>query len=319
MDAVALAAQAAVGAALRGRGARPVPEAPVWFAAPLRSRRLGAVLVLAAGDVPEAVAAPLLRPVLVAGTVADAAGVPGAVAGVGAVAPGPVRSGGVAGPVGRAAGESSSHRGASGGRTRRGPAARAAAGISTSATSATAAMMACRRCMVRSSCRPGPRLSSPGDRRHVGSAIKTISDSGSHASGRRESLLWAGGEGAGGEGSVEIRLKRACRARGGRRRLPGPRGPALAEGALEGASAGRPLAEGRGDEYGAPEVVRPRLRAVGGVPLQVHRTSSAAGRTCSPRLREVFRAHPVVTLLYAARDEEHNNAVALREFLEDDG
>ncbi len=34
-------------------------------------------------------------------------------------------------------------------------------------------------------------------------------------------------------------------------------------------------------------------------------------------LREVLRANPVVTFLYGARDEEHNNAVALREFLED--
>lgn len=36
-------------------------------------------------------------------------------------------------------------------------------------------------------------------------------------------------------------------------------------------------------------------------------------------LREIFRAHPVVTLLDAARDEEHNNAVALRSFLEEGG
>ncbi|MEN6516810.1 MAG: DUF488 family protein [Methanospirillum sp.] len=34
-------------------------------------------------------------------------------------------------------------------------------------------------------------------------------------------------------------------------------------------------------------------------------------------LREILRANPVVTFLYGARDEEHNNAVALREFLED--
>jgi uncharacterized protein YeaO (DUF488 family) len=36
-------------------------------------------------------------------------------------------------------------------------------------------------------------------------------------------------------------------------------------------------------------------------------------------LRGVLRTHPVVTFLYAARDEEHNNAVALREFVEDEG
>lgn len=34
-------------------------------------------------------------------------------------------------------------------------------------------------------------------------------------------------------------------------------------------------------------------------------------------LSELLRTHPAVTFLYAARDEEHNNAVALREFLED--
>jgi uncharacterized protein YeaO (DUF488 family) len=34
-------------------------------------------------------------------------------------------------------------------------------------------------------------------------------------------------------------------------------------------------------------------------------------------LRKILRTHPLVTFLYAARDEEHNNAVALREFLED--
>jgi uncharacterized protein YeaO (DUF488 family) len=33
-------------------------------------------------------------------------------------------------------------------------------------------------------------------------------------------------------------------------------------------------------------------------------------------LREVLGSHDVVTFLFAARDEEHNNAVALKEFLE---
>lgn len=33
-------------------------------------------------------------------------------------------------------------------------------------------------------------------------------------------------------------------------------------------------------------------------------------------VREVLRTHDVVTFLFAAHDEEHNNAVALREFLE---
>ena len=36
-------------------------------------------------------------------------------------------------------------------------------------------------------------------------------------------------------------------------------------------------------------------------------------------LREILRTHRVVTFLYAARDEEHNNAVALRDFLEETG
>jgi uncharacterized protein YeaO (DUF488 family) len=34
------------------------------------------------------------------------------------------------------------------------------------------------------------------------------------------------------------------------------------------------------------------------------------------QLREILRTHDVVTFLFAARDEEHNNAVALKEFLE---
>lgn len=33
-------------------------------------------------------------------------------------------------------------------------------------------------------------------------------------------------------------------------------------------------------------------------------------------LAQILRAHDVVTFLYSARDEEHNNAVALKEFLE---
>ena len=33
-------------------------------------------------------------------------------------------------------------------------------------------------------------------------------------------------------------------------------------------------------------------------------------------LHELLRTHDVVTFLYAARDEKHNNAVALKEFLE---
>lgn len=33
-------------------------------------------------------------------------------------------------------------------------------------------------------------------------------------------------------------------------------------------------------------------------------------------LRDVLRDHDVVTFLFAAHDEEHNNAVALKEFLE---
>jgi len=33
------------------------------------------------------------------------------------------------------------------------------------------------------------------------------------------------------------------------------------------------------------------------------------------RLGEILRTHPVVTFLFSARDEEHNNALALREFL----
>ena len=33
------------------------------------------------------------------------------------------------------------------------------------------------------------------------------------------------------------------------------------------------------------------------------------------QLREIIAGHAVVTFLYAAHDEEHNNAVALREFL----
>ncbi len=33
-------------------------------------------------------------------------------------------------------------------------------------------------------------------------------------------------------------------------------------------------------------------------------------------LREVLRAHETVTFLFAAHDEEHNNAVALKEYLE---
>ncbi len=36
-------------------------------------------------------------------------------------------------------------------------------------------------------------------------------------------------------------------------------------------------------------------------------------------LRGVLRAHDPVTFLFAARDEEHNNAVALKEFLESAG
>lgn len=35
-------------------------------------------------------------------------------------------------------------------------------------------------------------------------------------------------------------------------------------------------------------------------------------------LREAGRQHAKVTLLYSSRDEEHNNAVALREYLEKD-
>lgn len=36
-------------------------------------------------------------------------------------------------------------------------------------------------------------------------------------------------------------------------------------------------------------------------------------------LREVLRTHGDVTFLFAAHDTEHNNAVALKEFLEQDG
>ncbi len=37
--------------------------------------------------------------------------------------------------------------------------------------------------------------------------------------------------------------------------------------------------------------------------------------TAVKELRGLLAAHPVLTLLYAARDAEHNNALALREFL----
>ena len=36
-------------------------------------------------------------------------------------------------------------------------------------------------------------------------------------------------------------------------------------------------------------------------------------------LRDALRTHGVVTFLFAAHDEEHNNAVALAEFLKDNG
>ncbi len=36
-------------------------------------------------------------------------------------------------------------------------------------------------------------------------------------------------------------------------------------------------------------------------------------------LRDILRSHKVVTFLFAAHDEEHNNAVALKEFLEGRG
>ncbi len=36
-------------------------------------------------------------------------------------------------------------------------------------------------------------------------------------------------------------------------------------------------------------------------------------------IREIVHLHPVVTFLYAAHDTEHNNAVALREFMNNMG
>lgn len=34
------------------------------------------------------------------------------------------------------------------------------------------------------------------------------------------------------------------------------------------------------------------------------------------QLRSIIRSHPVITFLFAAHDTEHNNAVALRDFLD---
>ena len=63
------------------------------------------------------------------------------------------------------------------------------------------------------------------------------------------------------------------------------------------------------------QVVRPRPCKLDGVSLEVFRRAPGAARG-HRRSPDILATHHVVTFLYAARDEEHNNAVVLREFLE---
>lgn len=39
------------------------------------------------------------------------------------------------------------------------------------------------------------------------------------------------------------------------------------------------------------------------------------GNAAAAELRDIIAAHPVVTLLYSARDTEHNQAIVLRDYL----
>jgi uncharacterized protein YeaO (DUF488 family) len=46
-----------------------------------------------------------------------------------------------------------------------------------------------------------------------------------------------------------------------------------------------------------------------------YRDELAANREAVAELRDVVGQHPVVTLVYGARDDEHNQAVVLRDYL----
>jgi len=46
-----------------------------------------------------------------------------------------------------------------------------------------------------------------------------------------------------------------------------------------------------------------------------YRAEIHANKTAWQQLQDIYRAHPHLTLVYAAKDEEHNNAVVLQKLL----